>query len=202
MRLLRSWTVPPLSIEDPPTITSLSLIAFDSSNHTAAAIEDVTLAPALDNVPSPDCGTNDLNETPPFIAPGCAREDLIAFINGQTGRDNVQRQGENVAILDHESPLNILEDVPNNGGQFNYSPMWDIHFLQWDASVPIASRLRQTDFARTGTGRHPGPEHHAIRYRQRHLPVDRVHRELPARQHLRQQLALSFQRGWWAEQRA
>jgi hypothetical protein len=140
--------VPPLSIEDPPTITSLSLIAFDSSNPTAAAIEDVTLAPALDNVPSPDCGTNDLNETPPFIAPGCAREDLIAFINGQTGRDNVQRQGENAAILDHQSPLNILEDVPNNGGQFNYSPMWDIHFLQWDASVPIASRLRQTDFAR------------------------------------------------------
>jgi hypothetical protein len=106
------------------------------------------LAPKLDSVPSPDCGTNDINATPPFIAPGCAREDLIAFINGQTGRGNVQRQGENAAILDHESPLNILEDVPNNGGQFNYSPMWDIHFLQWDSSVPVADRVRQTDFAR------------------------------------------------------
>jgi len=74
-------------------------------------------------------------------------ESLIAFINGQTGTDNVQRQGENAAILDNESPLNILEDVPNNGGQFNYSPMWDIHFLQWNASVPVANRLRQTDFA-------------------------------------------------------
>ena len=42
--------------------------------------------------------------------------------------DNPQRQGENAAIADHESPLNILEDVPNSGGQFNYSPMWDIHF--------------------------------------------------------------------------
>ncbi len=53
----------------------------------------------------------------------------------------------NAAILDGESPLNILEDVPNNGGQFNYSPMWDIHLVQWNASVPVANRLRQTDFA-------------------------------------------------------
>ena len=54
----------------------------------------------------------------------------------------------NAAILDQESPLNILEDVPNNGGQFNYSPMWDIHLVQWNDSVPLASRLRQTGFAR------------------------------------------------------
>jgi hypothetical protein len=127
---------------------SVHYTSFDSSSPVAAAIEDVTLAPKLDSVPSPDCATNDLNATPPFIAPGCAREDLIAFINGQTGRGNVQRQGENAAILDNENPLNILEDVPNNGGQFNYSPMWDIHFLQWDSNVPVADRVRQTDFAR------------------------------------------------------
>jgi hypothetical protein len=127
---------------------SVHYVSFDASNPTAAAIEDVTYAPALGNVPFADCGTNDINQTPPFIAPGCARESLIAFINGQTGTDNNQRQGENAAILDHLSPLNILEDVPNNGGQFNYSPMWDIHFLQWNASVPLAKRLRQTDFAR------------------------------------------------------
>jgi hypothetical protein len=127
---------------------SVHYTSFDASNPTAAAIEDVTLATKLNGVPSPDCGTNDINATPPFIAPGCARESLIAFINGQTGRHNVQRQGENAAILDHENPLNILEDVPNEGGQFNYSPMWDIHFLQWDSSVPVSSRVRQTDFAR------------------------------------------------------
>ncbi len=127
---------------------SVHYVSFDSSNPTAAAIEDVTFAPALGNVPFADCGTNDINQTPPFIAPGCARESLIAFINGQTGTDNNQRQGENAAILDQLSPINILEDVPNNGGQFNYSPMWDIHFLQWNASVPLANRLRQTDFRR------------------------------------------------------
>jgi hypothetical protein len=126
---------------------SVHYMSFDASNAGAAAIEDVTYAPALNNVPSPDCGTNDLNATPPFINPGCARESLIAFTNGQTGTDNPQRQGLNAAILDHESPINILEDVPNSGGQFNYSPMWDIHLVQWDASVPVANRLRQTDFA-------------------------------------------------------
>jgi hypothetical protein len=128
---------------------SVHYTSFDSSNVTAAAIEDVTLAPNLDGVPSPNCAANDLSATPPFIAPGCARAELIAFINGQTGSDNVQRQGENAAILDSPlNPLNILEDVPNNGGQFNYSPMWDIHFLQWDSNVPVANRVRQTDFLR------------------------------------------------------
>jgi hypothetical protein len=127
---------------------SVHYVSFDASAAGPAAIEDVTFAAALANVPSPDCGTNDINATPPFINPGCARESLIAFTNGQTGKDNIQRQGLNAAILDQESPLNILEDVPNNGGQFNYSPMWDIHLVQWNASVPLAKRLRQTDFAR------------------------------------------------------
>lgn len=126
---------------------SVHYVSFDASAAGPAAIEDVTYAPALGGVPSADCGTNDINQTGPFINPGCARESLIAFVNGQTGRDNVQRQGLNAALLDHESPLNILEDVPNNGGQFNYSPMWDIHLVQWNNSVPVANRLRQTSFA-------------------------------------------------------
>jgi hypothetical protein len=127
---------------------SVHYISSDASAAGPAAIEDVTYAPALGNVPFPDCGTNDINVSGPFINRGCARESLIAFINGQSGKDNVQRQGLNAAILDQESPINILEDVPNAGGQFNYSPMWDIHLVQWNASVPVANRLRQTDFAR------------------------------------------------------
>jgi len=127
---------------------SVHYASFDSSAAGPAGIEDVTYAAALGSVPFTECGTNDINVQGPFINPGCARESLIAFINGQSGRDNIQRQGLNAAILDQESPLNILEDVPNNGGQFNYSPMWDIHLLQWNDSVPVANRLRQTDFAR------------------------------------------------------
>jgi len=127
---------------------SVHYVSTDSSAAGPAAIEDVTYAPALGNVPSAECGTNDINVNGPFINPGCARESLIAFTNGQTGQDNTQRQGLNAAILDQESPLNILEDVPNSGGQFNYSPMWDIHLVQWNDSVPVANRLRQADFAR------------------------------------------------------
>ncbi len=126
---------------------SVHYASFDSSAFGPAAVEDVTYAPALGSVPFVECGTNDINVEGPFINPGCARESLIAFINGQTGKDNIQRQGLNAAILDGESPLNILEDVPNNGGQFNYSPMWDIHLVQWSDAVPVANRLRQTDFA-------------------------------------------------------
>src|SRR5207245_10998909 len=126
---------------------SVHYASLDASASDPAAIEDVTYAPALGNVPFADCGTNDINVEGPFINPGCARESLIAFINGQTGRGNTQRQGLNAAILDGESPLNILEDVPNLGGQFNYSPMWDIHLVRWNDSVPRANRLRQTDFA-------------------------------------------------------
>jgi hypothetical protein len=125
---------------------SVHYVSFDASAPGPAAIEDVTYAPALGGVPSADCGTNDINVSGPFINPGCARESLIAFVNGQTGRDNIQRQGLNAAILDQEAPLNILEDVPNKAGQFNYSPMWDIHLVQWNDSVPLASRLRQTSF--------------------------------------------------------
>src|SRR5258708_8037369 len=127
---------------------SVHYISSDASAAGPAAIENVTYAPALGNAPLPDCGTNDINVSGPFINPGCSRESLIAFINGQTGQDNVQRQGLNAAILDQQSPINILEDVPNAGGQFNYSPMWDIHLLQWNDSIPVANRLRQTNFAR------------------------------------------------------
>ncbi len=70
-------------------------------------------------------------------------EDGLRHCNDRASEEtDTQRPGS------QESPLNILEDVPNSGGQFNYSPMWDIHLVQWNDSVPVASLLRQTDFAR------------------------------------------------------
>ena len=48
---------------------SVHYVSFDSSNPTAAAIEDVTFAPALGNVPFADCGTNDINQTPAIHCP-------------------------------------------------------------------------------------------------------------------------------------
>lgn len=150
---------------------SVHYASFDASIALAAAIEDVTYAPALGSAPSAGCAEGDVTATPPGSeGMGCSREGLIAFINGQTGLSNANRQGLNAAILDGVSPLNILEDVPNNGGQFNYSPLWDIHLLAWTQNAIDRGLVsRQTDFAAardlvaeglaTGTG--PGGSYEA-----------------------------------------
>jgi len=120
---------------------SVHYASFDASDFGAAAIEDVTYAPALGAAPSPGCADAAV------VAQNCARESLIAFINGQTGTTNPQRQGLNAALLDGHSPLNILKEIPEPTAQFDYSPLWDIHLVRWNDSVPVANRLRQTDFA-------------------------------------------------------
>ena len=77
------------------------------------AIEDVTYAPNLNAAPSPGCADSVV------VAANCSREPLIAFTNGQTGATNPDQQGENAAILDRESPLNILKEVPEPTAQFD-----------------------------------------------------------------------------------
>jgi hypothetical protein len=118
---------------------SVHYASFDASDAGAAAIEDVTYAPALAAAPSLGCADAAV------VAANCSRESLIAFINGQTSGDN--RQGLNAALLDGHSPLNILKEIPERTAQFDYSPLWDIHLVHWNDSVPVAKRLRQTDFA-------------------------------------------------------
>jgi hypothetical protein len=118
---------------------SVHYASFDASDKGAAAIEDVTWAPALGDAPSLGCADAAV------VATNCSRESLIAFINGQTSGNN--RQGLNAALLDGHSPLNILKEIPEPTARFDYSPLWDIHLVQWNASVPVASRPRQTDFA-------------------------------------------------------
>ncbi len=124
---------------------SVHYASFDASDFGAAAIEDVTYAPALGAAPSLGCADAAV------VAANCSRESLIAFINGQTGTTNPQRQGLNAALLDGHSPLNILKEIPEPTAQFDYSPLWDIHLVRWNASVPMANRLRQTDFATAQT---------------------------------------------------
>jgi hypothetical protein len=120
---------------------SVHYASFDASDFGAAAIEDVTYAPALGRAPSLGCADAAV------VAANCSRESLIAFINGQTGTTNPERQGLNAALLDGHSPLNILKEIPEPTAQFDYSPLWDIHLVHWNDSVPVADRHRQTDFA-------------------------------------------------------
>jgi hypothetical protein len=112
---------------------ALKYVSNDASDSTAAAIEDVTYAPALNNAPT-------LNDD----STASSRASLAAFTNGQTGVNNPQRQGLNSAILDGLSPLNVLRWNPSQG---RYSPLWDVHLTQWSQSaVQNGQNLRQTDF--------------------------------------------------------
>lgn len=108
-------------------------VSTEASNPVAAALEDVTFAPALNAAPFPGGdGTNS------------ARASLAAFVNGQTGALNPQRQGLNSALIDGLDPLNVLRRNPTQG---RYSPLWDVHLAQWHPLL-VSFRLnkRQEDF--------------------------------------------------------
>jgi hypothetical protein len=121
---------------------SVHYASFDASDPVAATIEDVTYAPNLSAAPSAGCAD------PAVVAANCSREPLIAFTNGQTGATNPERQGLNAAILDGPPPLNILKEIPEQTSQFDYSPLWDVHFETWtDTALAQGLNLRQTDFA-------------------------------------------------------
>jgi hypothetical protein len=109
-------------------------VSTDASDPGAAALEDVTFAPALNAAPfAGGDGTNS------------ARATLAAFVNGQTGANNPNRQGLNSAILDGLDPLNDLAWRPNQG---RYSPLWDVFPAQWTAhAIATHQNVRQTAVA-------------------------------------------------------
>jgi hypothetical protein len=108
-------------------------VSTDSSDPIAAALEDVTFAPLLNQAPF--VGGDGTNSS---------RAALAAFVNGQTGAANPERQGLNSALLDGLDPLNVLFWNPSQG---RYSPLWDVHAAAWSPSaVANGSNLRQTDF--------------------------------------------------------
>jgi hypothetical protein len=108
-------------------------LSTDSSHPVAAALENVTFAPALDGAPA-------LGDD----STASSRTSLAAFVNGQTGASNAQRQGLNSAILDGLSPLNVLRWNPSQG---RYSPLWDVHLAAWSAeAIAAGQNLRQADF--------------------------------------------------------
>jgi hypothetical protein len=112
---------------------AVKYVSTDSSSPVAAALENVTFAPALGAAPTVG---NDGTDS--------SRAGLVAFINGQTGASNPQRQGLNSALLDGLDPLNVLAWSPNQG---RYSPLWDVHLAQWsDKNVANKTNLRQKDF--------------------------------------------------------
>jgi hypothetical protein len=102
-------------------------VSTESSDAGAAAIEDVTYAPALNAAPFAGGDGTD-----------SARASLAAVTNGATG--GPQRQGLNSALLGGGDPLNVLAWLPNQG---RYSPLWDVHLTQW---APGRTPIRFTQF--------------------------------------------------------
>jgi hypothetical protein len=108
-------------------------VSTDASDPVAAALEDVTLAPALNEAPF--LGDDSTHS---------ARASLAAFVNGQTGAGDAQRQGLNSALLDGLDPLNVLRWNPSQG---RYAPLWDVHLAEWSAQViATGGNVREESF--------------------------------------------------------
>ncbi len=108
-------------------------LSTEASLGAAAALENVTLAPLMDEAPS--LGDDSTHS---------ARTSLAAFVNGRTGAADPERQGLNSAILDGLSPLNVLRWAPNQG---RYSPLWDVHLAAWTPEAMATGQdLRQDDY--------------------------------------------------------
>jgi hypothetical protein len=94
-------------------------LSLDANNALPAAMESVTLASALGDIP---VGRDD--------SAFSGVERLFAVINGPTGSDNPQRQGFNSALLgEGPGPLNVLGGIPTVAT--DYSPMWDLNVGEW-----------------------------------------------------------------------
>lgn len=107
-------------------------ISNDASDPAVAALENSTYAPAMNAAPFAGGDGSD-----------SSRATLVAFVNGQTGLGNPQRQGLNSALLDGADPLNLLFWAPNQG---RYSPLWDVYPAQWSAeAVALARNVAQKD---------------------------------------------------------
>ncbi|MEA2156544.1 MAG: hypothetical protein QOE11_2684 [Solirubrobacteraceae bacterium] len=124
-------------------------VSTDASDPGVATLENSTYAPALNAAPFAGGDGTD-----------SARATLVAFVNGQTGAANPQRQGLNSALLDGLDPLNVLAWKPNQG---RYSPLWDVHPAAWSAAAAAAGAdVRQTsvddvfDLAAAGAITGPG----------------------------------------------
>ena len=93
-------------------------LSTEANDQLAATLEGATYTPALKDIP---VGRDDSAFSP--------IERIFVFINGPTGKDNPQRQGLDSAIMDGESPLNVLGGIPSVAT--DYSPLWDMNLGMW-----------------------------------------------------------------------
>ena len=117
-------------------------LVTESNDKVAATIERGTYTPKLGKLPA--FGKDELKD----------KSTLLAFAptaNGETGKDNPERQGLNSTVLDGNKydPVNVFPIDPENNKKDNnnYSPMWDAHIYVWsDAAIKAGKRERIQSF--------------------------------------------------------
>jgi len=108
-------------------------LSMDASVDLAAAMEVVTLAPALTSIP---LGADDSFSS--------AVERIFPVVNGPTGLENPQRQGFNSALAGEGGPLNTLGGIPTIAT--DYSPLWDLNPVVWtEEAIANGYRSRVTE---------------------------------------------------------
>ena len=108
-------------------------LSTEASLPDVAAIENNTFAPGLQDI---TLGFDD--------ALFSAIERLFTFTNGPTGCENPQRQGLSAALVDLETPFNVLGGIPTLA--LDYSPIWDVNVGEWTAdAIESGFRSRLTD---------------------------------------------------------
>jgi hypothetical protein len=108
-------------------------LSTEASDPVAATLEGATYAPALKDI---TVGHDD--------SAFSAIERIFVFTNGPTGKNNPQRQGLNSAIMDGESPLNVLGGIPSVAT--DYSPFWDMNLGTWtNESISKCYRSRMIE---------------------------------------------------------
>jgi hypothetical protein len=108
-------------------------LSTDTNSPLTATLEGATYAPGLTDIQG---GGDDSLFSPV--------ERIFVFANGQTGKDNPQRQGLNSALSDGASPLNVLGGIPTVAT--DYSPIWDINPSVWtQKAIELGYRSRMTE---------------------------------------------------------
>ncbi|MDX2139058.1 MAG: hypothetical protein SF123_13295 [Chloroflexota bacterium] len=108
-------------------------LSMDASVDLAAAMEVVTLAPALTAIP---LGADDSFSS--------AVERIFPVVNGPMGIENPQRQGFNSALAGEGGPLNTLGGIPTIAT--DYSPLWDLNPVVWtEEAIANGYRSRVTE---------------------------------------------------------
>ncbi len=93
-------------------------LSMDASADLAAALEESTWAPALNDI---EVGGDD--------SAFSAVERIFVFVNGQRGCQNPHRQGLESALIDGRAPMNVIGGIPTVAT--DYSPLWDMNLGEW-----------------------------------------------------------------------